>query len=156
VTDFRARSARALATFSLVALVLTGCAGTPAPLQQSAAEQLQVGIVDVTNAAAAGDFEGAQTELDRVQDQLRTIAAAGQVTAERASEIQSAISLVSGDLTAAIDTAEAQAAAEAEAAASKAAAEARADAQAKAEAAAEAAKRDQDKDCKKSDKDCGD
>ncbi|WP_051972970.1 hypothetical protein [Cryobacterium sp. MLB-32] len=155
MTRIRARFALALATLSLTAIALTACAGTPVQLEQSAAEQLQAGIAEVTTSAASGDLNSAQTQLDTVQDQLRTLAASGQMTAERASDIQSAISLVSGDLTEAIDAANAAADAAAAAdARAAAAAQAKADARAAAEAAAEAAKRDQGKDCKG--KDCND
>lgn len=159
MTRIRARFALTLATLSLSALALSGCAGTPVALEQPAAEQLQSGIVEVTSSAASGDFDAAQAQLSTVQNQLRTIAAAGQVTAERASEIQSAISLVAADLTEAIDAAAAQAAAaadaqaaiDAEAAAEKAIEDAKAAAQAAADAA-DAAKKDHGKDCKG--KDC--
>jgi len=74
-----------------------------ARLQQSTAAQLQAGVQNVTAAAAAGDFEAAQASLEAVQADLLTAAAAEEVSAARAADIQSALNLVSGDLVTAIE-----------------------------------------------------
>lgn len=97
-----ARLTIALATVLLVAAALTGCSTTPPELEQTTAAQLQAGVQEVTNDAAAADFEGARSALIAVQADLLTAAAAGQVTAARSAQIQSALNLVSADLDAAI------------------------------------------------------
>ncbi|TFB57315.1 hypothetical protein E3T34_13680 [Cryobacterium sp. TMT1-62] len=99
----RARLTLALAAVTLVASTLTGCGSTPPDLQQSTATELQAGVRNVTAAAAAGDFEAAQASLEAVQADLLTAAAADGVSAARAADIQSALNLVSADLTAAIE-----------------------------------------------------
>ena len=99
----RARLTIALAAAVLVATALTGCASTPPDLQQTTAALLQAGVQNVTAAAAAGDFEAAQASLETVQADLLTAAAADEVSAARAADIQSALNLVSADLVAAIE-----------------------------------------------------
>ena len=99
----RARLTVALAAVVFVASALAGCGGTPPDLQQGTATQLQTGVQTVTAAAAAGDFEAAQASLEAVQADLLTAAAADQVSAARAADIQSALNLVSADLTSAIE-----------------------------------------------------
>jgi hypothetical protein len=86
----------------LSALLLTGCAGSPATLEPVSASQLQAGVLKVTTSAAAGDFSTAQAELAAVQADLLAASAADQLTASRASQIQAAIDLVRADLAAAI------------------------------------------------------
>ena len=90
------------ASVLIVSAALTGCAGDEPQLTASAAEQLQSGVLAVTTAAAAGDFSTAKSALATVQDDVLAAADAGDVTAERASEIQAAIELVAADLDAAI------------------------------------------------------
>ena len=102
----RDRLTLALAAVTLVASTLTGCGSTPPDLQQSTATQLQAGVQDVTVAAAAGDFDAAQVSLEAVQADLLTAAAADEVSAARAADIQSALNLVFADLTAAIEASE--------------------------------------------------
>lgn len=99
----RARLTIALSAVVLVASALTGCASTPPDLQPGTATQLQAGVQSVTAAAAAGDFEAAQASLEAVQSDLLTAAAADQVSAARAADIQSALNLVSADLISAIE-----------------------------------------------------
>lgn len=99
----RARLNIALAAAVLVASALTGCGSTPPELQQTTAVQLQAGVQKVTAAAAAGDFEAAQASLEAVQSDLLTAAAADEVSAARAADIQSALNLVSADLVSAIE-----------------------------------------------------
>ena len=102
MSGFRARSAALAATFLIVSAALTGCAGGEPQLTASAAEQLQSGVLAVTTAAADGDFTTAKSALATVQADVVAAAGAGDVTKERASEIQAAIKLVATDLDAAI------------------------------------------------------
>ncbi|MBG6215376.1 MAG: hypothetical protein LH475_11150 [Cryobacterium sp.] len=98
----------------LLLLPLAGCAAEPVDLHASTAKNLQAAMLDITEAAAAGDFGDAQSLLTHMQANLRTAAAAGQVSAERSASIQSAINLVSADLTVEIDAAAVAAAAAAQ------------------------------------------
>jgi colicin import membrane protein len=90
----------------LAAGAVTGCSSAPAPLAQSAAKRLQVGVHDVTVAASEGHLASAQSALDALQADLLTAAAAGQVTGPRSAKIQSAINLVTADLASAVVAAE--------------------------------------------------
>ena len=114
-----------LAVAAVLLLPVTGCTAAPVDLQAVAAENLQSEILAISEASASGDFANAQSLLTALQSNLRTAAAAGQVSAERSASIQSAINLVREDLTVEIDAAvvaaeaAAQAAAEAAAAAQK-------------------------------------
>jgi hypothetical protein len=103
-----------LTVFVAIGLLLTsaGCAAQPVDLQYSSAEQFQAQILDISEAAAAADFTSAQALLTALQQNLRTAAAAGQVSSERSATIQASINLVNADLTAEIEAA-AQAAAQA-------------------------------------------
>lgn len=105
MTSLRSRVTVAAAALALVTATLSGCSGAPADLQQTTAAQLQSGVHDVTAAAAAGDYPSARSALDVLQAELLAAAAAGQVTATRSAEIQSAINLVTADLTSAIEAA---------------------------------------------------
>ena len=67
-----------LASGLLLLLPLAGCTAEPVELQASTAENLQSAMVDITEAAAAGDFTEAQSLLTAMQGNLRTAAAAGQ------------------------------------------------------------------------------
>ena len=104
-------------------LPLSGCTADPVDLQAATAENLQTELLAITEASAAGDFSNAQSLLTAMQANLRTAAAAGQVSAERSASIQSAINLVRGDLTVEIDAAVVAAEAAARAAAEAAAAQ---------------------------------
>ena len=117
----RNRLTVAVAAGLLLLLPLAGCAAEPVQLEASTAQNLQAAMLDVTEAAAAGDFTDAQSLLTDMQADLHAAAAAGQVSAERSSSIQTAINLVSNDLTVEIEAA-ALAAEAAAAAAAKAAA----------------------------------
>ncbi|MDJ0339433.1 mucin-associated surface protein [Cryobacterium sp. PH31-O1] len=86
-------------------LPLAGCAADPVDLQASTAESLQGEILQISEAAAAGDFASAQTLLTAMQENLQTATASGQVNAERSASIQSAINSVRDDLTVEIDAA---------------------------------------------------
>ncbi|SEN34278.1 hypothetical protein E3O25_06720 [Cryobacterium sp. TMT1-3] len=102
-------------------LTLAGCTANPVDLQAATAENLQGEILQITEAAAAADFTTAQSRLEAMQANLRTAAAAGEVSTERSAAIQAAINLVRDDLTVEIDAAVVAAEAAAQAAAAAAA-----------------------------------
>lgn len=131
MNPLRTRLTVAVAGIVLALTVLSGCAGAPPELDESAAANLQLSVFDVTTAAKAGDYPTAQAALEKLQADLLTATAAERVSGTRAAQIQSAINEVGDDLADAIRAAEEKAAAEA--------AQAIADAAA-AEAAAEAAR----------------
>lgn len=96
--SLRTRFSLAFAGILLVASALAGCAGAPPELEESAAGSLQSAVLDVTNAAKAGDYLSAQSLLDSLQAELLAAAAADQVSATRTAQIQAAISKVSAEL----------------------------------------------------------
>ncbi len=98
----RSRFTIAVVAIFLAVAVLASCSSTPANLQESTAERLQSGVLEVATAAAAGDYVSAQAALAVVEADLLTATADGQVTAARSAEIQSAINLVKTDLADAI------------------------------------------------------
>lgn len=102
VSRSRSRFVLVAAGLLLTLTALVGCSGAQADLQESAAGRLQSSVLEVTTAAAAGNYETARLALNALQAHVLTAAAAGQVTAARSAEIQSAINLVQADLTAAI------------------------------------------------------
>lgn len=102
MSGLRARTVLAAATVLIAGSALTGCSGGEAELKASAAKQLQSGVLSVTTAAADGDFATAQSALANVQADVLAAAAAGEVTADRSTEIQAAIKLVAADLETAI------------------------------------------------------
>jgi hypothetical protein len=128
MNPLRTRLTVAVAGIVLALTTLAGCASAPPELQETAAANFQLSVLDVTTAAKAGDYATAQAALDELQADLLTATAAEQVSGTRAAQIQSAINAVAGDLAAAIqeakDKAAAQAIADAQAAADAAAAEA--------------------------------
>lgn len=91
------RLASLVATVALAA-VLAGCAAVPQPLSRQASTDLQAGVVAVAESAASGDQTSALARLDELQQSLAEAVTAGDVTAERAASIQSAIDLVRADL----------------------------------------------------------
>lgn len=98
----RSRPVIVAATVLLVAGTLSGCSGTSGDLQAAAAKQLQLGVLAVSTAAAAGDFAAARPALGTVQADVLAATKAGQVSPARSSEIQAAITRVAADLAAAI------------------------------------------------------
>ncbi|MFC5929038.1 hypothetical protein D6T64_03415 [Cryobacterium melibiosiphilum] len=102
-----ARNRSRLTLFAATALIvlgtLSGCSNAPAALEPATADRLQASVLDVTSAAAAGDYETALSLLSAVEADLRTSASAGQITAERSAEIQAAITVVNADLLAAVE-----------------------------------------------------
>ncbi|MDJ0376561.1 mucin-associated surface protein [Cryobacterium sp. PH31-L1] len=95
----------ALVSGLLLLLPLAGCAAEPVELQATTAENLQSAMLGITEAAADGNFTEAQSLLTAMQGNLRTAAAGGQVSAARSESIQTAINLVSADLTVEIEAA---------------------------------------------------
>lgn len=93
-------------TMVLAVGVLSACSGAPVSVQAATASSLQASVLDISTAAASGDFDTALGLLTAVEADLRTAAAAGQVSPERSAQIQSAISAVNSDLLAAIADAE--------------------------------------------------
>jgi hypothetical protein len=99
----KARTIAVLAGMVLAVVSLTGCSNPPADLSESTATRLQTGVLAVSTHAAGGDYAAAQASLGAVQGDLLAAAAAGSVSSQRAAQIQSAINLVSADLSAAIE-----------------------------------------------------
>ncbi|HYI34270.1 MAG TPA: hypothetical protein VEX88_12485 [Glaciibacter sp.] len=120
MNPLRTRLTVAVAGIVLALTTLAGCASAPPELQETAAANFQLSVLDVTTAAKAGDYASAQAALDELQADLLTATAAEQVSGTRAAQIQSAINAVADDLADAIqeakDKAAAQAIADAEAA----------------------------------------
>ena len=97
------RIVRSTAVAVLVVAALSGCSNAPAALEPATADRLQSSVLDVTSAAAAGDYDTALSLLSAVEADLRTAASAGPITPERSAEIQAAITAVNSDLLAAVD-----------------------------------------------------
>jgi hypothetical protein len=85
-------------SIALSVAVLAGCSPTPAALSEEVSTGMQSGVVAVAEAAAAGDSVGALARLDELQQKLDAALAAGEVSAERAVAIQTAIDAVRADL----------------------------------------------------------
>jgi hypothetical protein len=96
--SIRTRFSVAFAGILLVASALAGCANTSPDLEESAAGSLQAAVLEVTNAAKAGDYLSAQSLLESLQAELLAAAAADQVSASRTAQIQAAINTVSAEL----------------------------------------------------------
>jgi hypothetical protein len=92
------RRLTALVAAIALAAVLASCAPVPEALSRQASTDLQAGVVAVAESAASGDQAAALARLDALQQALADAVAAGDVTAERAASIQSAIDLVRADL----------------------------------------------------------
>lgn len=113
MTSLRTRLAVVAAGIMITASTLAGCASVPPDLEETTAASFQLAVLDVTNAAKAGDYATAQAALATLQAELVTATAAEQVSGKRSAQIQTAISRVSADLAAEIAAAEAEAEAEA-------------------------------------------
>ena len=79
-------------------LLVAGCSTEPTPIDATVSAELQTGVVEIAEAAAAGDFEAGLTRLDELQAQLDTAIDEGGVTTQAAVAIQSAIDTVRADL----------------------------------------------------------
>ena len=82
----------------LVVGLLAGCASESADLDSDVATTLQSSVVAVAEPAADGDLTTSLERLDAVQEQLDAAISAGDVSAQRAALIQSAIDAVRADL----------------------------------------------------------
>jgi ribosomal protein S20 len=92
------RLTAAAAALALSAAILAGCAPGPTALSSQVSTDMQSAVVAVAESAAAGDPTTALARLDELQQKLDAALAAGDVTAERAAAIQSAINAVRTDL----------------------------------------------------------
>lgn len=101
----------ALATGALViAVALTGCVGTGAPVQtptasaypSTVASRLQSAVLAVSSASAAGDPTAAIARLDELAATLADARARGEVTSARFESITASLALVRADLEAAV------------------------------------------------------
>ena len=79
-----------------LSLALAGCA--PAPYDSATAHQLQSDVLDVSRAAADGDWAGAASGLDRVVTAAQQAAAAGRIGSDRLQSILAAVADVRADL----------------------------------------------------------
>ncbi|PVU84300.1 hypothetical protein DDP54_00110 (plasmid) [Cellulomonas sp. WB94] len=84
--------------------LLVGCGSGAPDIAATTSSELQSAVHDIGTAAAAGDYTAAMTLLDTLQSRLDQGLAAGQVTADRGVEIQSALDKVRGDLGALVET----------------------------------------------------
>ncbi len=85
-----------------VVLMLAGCAAPADEYGPDAADRLQAGVLEVTEASASSDHADALTNLAELGVALADARARGAVTAERFESISAAIELVRTDLEAAI------------------------------------------------------
>ncbi len=83
---------------ALAAGMLAGCSSPSSEIAAGAAAPMQESVVAVADHAAAGDDAAALKALDDLQRQLDEAIAAGEVSAQRAMEIQASIDLVRADL----------------------------------------------------------
>ena len=90
---------RMLTVLFVTALLVAGCASAPATVDTDLSTGLQAGVVEVAEAAAAGDYEAGLAQLDELQNALDAAIADGAVTASKAASIQAAIDAVRADLT---------------------------------------------------------
>lgn len=97
------RRALAVALTIAVSVTLGGCApSTPAP-DDAVAAQLQQTVLDVTIAITDEDWTAADADLDALEAQIDAALESGELSAERAAEIRSAIELVRADVAAGSD-----------------------------------------------------
>lgn len=87
-----------VAALALGAAILAGCTPTPTSTAPQLSTEMQSMVVAVAEAAAAGDSASALARLDELQQRVDAALAAGEVTPQRAAEIQAAIDLVRTDL----------------------------------------------------------
>lgn len=83
-------------------LVLSGCASTPQGIDEGTAQTLDNAVVAVAEKASADDYQGALTELARLQAALDSALAAGSVSSDRAQTVQVQVDVVRSDLEALI------------------------------------------------------
>lgn len=84
-----------LGVFLGTALALAALTGCEVPnLDPGAAEELQSQVFDVTDAAAAGEYEQALSALDELSVRLETATRLGDVSPSREERIRAAIDAV--------------------------------------------------------------
>ncbi|HEY5222367.1 MAG TPA: hypothetical protein VIJ18_04855 [Microbacteriaceae bacterium] len=98
------RMSRALAAVIVGVALLAGCTPQQPDFDAKTAEGLQATVLQIGDRASIGDFNGALTELNDLQTELRQDTAAGTVTGDRSTRIQAAIDLVRKDVEAKIPT----------------------------------------------------
>lgn len=81
--------------------LVTGCSSSSSGLGSAAGSQLQADVAVLTQTAAAHDWSAARSSLARLRADLVAARTAGSVSDERAAAIQSAVTAVAADLTAA-------------------------------------------------------
>lgn len=92
----RRRLAVAVAVALSLSMALSGCA--PARYDSATAGELQSAVLDVTRAAADGDWAEASTGLDRVVAEAQQAAGAGRIGVDRLRSILAAVAAVRPDL----------------------------------------------------------
>ena len=117
-------------------LVLSGCGSAP-DLDPASADQLQQGVLVVSQTVAAGQYDAADAAVAQLREDLEAAVDAGDVSASRYGRIDAALVGVSAEVAAAREAAAAQQAAAEQAAAEQAAAEQAAADQAAADRAAQ-------------------
>lgn len=93
-TSGRAGVLAAACTLALV----TGCSAESAALDEAVSTAMTTSVVDVAEAASAGELDTAVATLDELQQQLDDAIAGDDVTADRAVRIQRALDVVRADL----------------------------------------------------------
>lgn len=135
-----ARARRAYGAVAALGALVTLSACSPAPeLDPGAATELQAAVLAVTQAAAAGRLDEAETGVSQVRETLEAAVDSGAVSAERYGEIDDALDRTAAELGAARQAEAERLAAEQAAAEQAAAAQAEADRLAAEQAAADQA-----------------
>ncbi|WP_439594302.1 hypothetical protein [Microbacterium sp.] len=93
-----------LSALLVVALSLSACSSAPAGPDVDTAEAWQTRVVAIAELAAAGDPASGLQELAALEAEALSAREAGEISAERAAQIQEAIVLVRADLEAAATT----------------------------------------------------
>jgi hypothetical protein len=81
---------------SCLSVTLSGCAS--APYDPATAGELQSDVLDVSRAAADGDWAGVSAGLDRVVAEAQQAADAGRIGVDRLESIFAAVAAVRADL----------------------------------------------------------
>jgi hypothetical protein len=97
---------RALATFALAGLLLSGCAGPKSDYPASTAADLQQRVLAVATASADGDAFTALLRLQELEAAAYAAAARSLISEARLASILSSIALVRSDLEKALSEAE--------------------------------------------------
>jgi hypothetical protein len=101
-TDHVWRGIRTAVLAGILTFTMAGC--SPSDLSAATADDLQVSVVSIADAAAAGDTATALAAVDGLQQQLTAALDAGTVRAERGARIQAALDQVRADLQALVPT----------------------------------------------------